>query len=291
MQTMVVGSRAVAKPVGLRLEAQRSLGQIELRFVVKMSGFGWEDGAHQAVHLVPTSAAVKLTAGAHESTFVCQADGRSAAPLASHPHDFELIYVHHVGIQALRAVEDMRDGAGITLEIWVHAGAIGVARIDFSTGRPFDVPTLFEPNITCNLIQKVSPDEWRSAVHPVLGERVIPLEVVVPTGSDSAEALQRALDHREGGRHDDAVAAVRVALDEIGLAGFGGRAPKDVINFIKHQASQLTMAERLAAVRAALELFCSPPHHGGQTESLTKEDSRFAIAVGAALLKLAQSRR
>ena len=66
-------------------------------------------------------------------------------------------------------------------------------------------------------------------IGPVLGMTTVRLEISIATDDGALAtalgALRKAIAHRRDGRHDDAVAAARVALDELSQAGFGGHAP------------------------------------------------------------------
>jgi hypothetical protein len=80
-------------------------------------------------------------------------------------------------------------------------------------------------------------------------------------------------------------------LDELRHAGFGGKAPKAVAAFLKEKAGTLTQSERYSALKLALELYLSPAHHANAPEEhYTREDADLAVAMTAALLRIAATR-
>jgi hypothetical protein len=84
----------------------------------------------------------------------------------------------------------------------------------------------------------------------------------------------------------------RLALDELENAGFGGKAPHDVVHFLAERARTLSGSERFSALKVALQVFLSPAHHANAPdEHYSREDAELAIAMTAALLRLAPSRR
>jgi len=58
--------------------------------------------------------------------------------------------------------------------------------------------------------------------------------------------------------------------------------------FPTKNARNLSQAERFSALKIAMQLFLSPAHHDGvPDEELGREDADLAIAMTAALLRLA----
>jgi len=97
-----------------------------------------------------------------------------------------------------------------------------------------------------------------------------------------------AVNARNDGRYRNTVQECRIALDAIRTAGFGGRAPDEVAQFLQKNARNLSQAERFSALQIAMQLFLSPAHHDGvPDEEFSREDADLAIAMTAALLRLA----
>jgi Type I restriction enzyme R protein N terminus (HSDR_N) len=100
-----------------------------------------------------------------------------------------------------------------------------------------------------------------------------------------------ALEARNAGSYGEAMRRCRTALDELKTAGFGGKAPQDVAQFLQNKAGTLAPSERLAALHVALQLFLSPAHHANvPEESYSREDAELALAMTAGLLRLAGAR-
>ena len=72
---------------------------------------------------------------------------------------------------------------------------------------------------------------------------------------------------------------------------FGGHAPIAVVAFLQKNASLLAMHERFSVLLAALNIYTSAPHHAKIAESeYRREDADLALAITAALVKLAPLR-
>jgi hypothetical protein len=98
----------------------------------------------------------------------------------------------------------------------------------------------------------------------------------------------QAVHARNDGSYAEAMRRCRIALDELKTAGFAGKSPADVARFLQDKAGTMSQHERLSALRLALQLFLSPTHHANAPEDhYTREDAELAIAMTAALLRLA----
>lgn len=143
----------------------------------------------------------------------------------------------------------------------------------------------------------VNRDEWLAALRTSGLTDTLTMEIPVPCNAmpnlaAAVTELRRAIEHRHDGHDAETVAACRSVTNALEHAGFGNRAPREVIAFLRENASRLTLEERYSVIQAALELFCSPAHHqpGPQREDYRRADATFAIAMSAALVSLAPLR-
>lgn len=118
-------------------------------------------------------------------------------------------------------------------------------------------------------------------------------ELRLPTSGPESTArdrqrLAQAVIARNDGGYAEAMRRCRIALDELKSSGFGGKGPTEVARFLQDKAGTMSQSERLSALQLALQLFLSPTHHANAPEEhYTREDAELAIAMTAALLRLA----
>jgi hypothetical protein len=182
----------------------------------------------------------------------------------------------------LAALERLRGGEPMRVRLTAHARA-------HANG------SLVEGRMAEEQAFSIDRDEWLGQLKAAAFADTLIVEIPVPDPRSApplAEAtglLRQALDHSAHGRPAEAVGGCRVAVEALGNAGFGRHAPENVVHFIKENARRLSMDQRYSVLRAAVELYCSPPHHPG-AHDVGPADAAFATAVTAALLALAPLR-
>lgn len=277
----------VAKVTHADVEIVQAVDGVDLHLNLRFMTMGWDGWSiGKRLDLVPTAATMKIhtSQGEHNiGTFV--ADPRCAFSPPSHAHDDHRVrYSLRIARRALHRFEEARDGSDLTFEIWAHTlGFIGGA--------------LTAPVTSLRHTWTMNNAAWRSIVGRIGLQTSVDVEVRVPDDDEFPELaralihLQGALARRASGEHASAMADCRLALDELPLAGFGGRAPKEVLAFLQQNAGRLSMSERFAVVRAALVIALSPSHHGGELrDELDRFDSQFAVATVSAFLGWAPHR-
>jgi hypothetical protein len=188
---------------------------------------------------------------------------------------------------ALIALESARDGGSIALEMNLVAHPFVVARY------PDSAPGL-EVRPTSETYRFSVPQErWLAALKQVGFCDTLVTELRLPASGPQSTAegrqrLMQAVSARETGSYAEVMRKCRIALDALKTSGFGGRAPAEVAGFLQKNASKLSQAERYSALQVATHLFLSAAHHDGMPEEeFNREDAELAIAMTAALLRLA----
>lgn len=140
---------------------------------------------------------------------------------------------------------------------------------------------------------RVPMESWVAVLRAVGYSDVLISELRLHTDGPGSTAagrrrLQSAAAARNAGSYAEPMRQSRMALDELKTAGVGGRAPAEVVRFLQERAGTLSALERFSVLQVALKLFASPGHRANSpNESYIREQADVAVAVAAALLKLA----
>jgi hypothetical protein len=184
-------------------------------------------------------------------------------------------------LRQLEAVEAVRDGRDLVFQVaprWRVYRSGRPTTGSMNGGSPFTVPR----STWVGLLGAIGYCEYVSLEVPISRDG---------TGDEvrrALELLREGLENQQRGDHQDAVLCCRNAIEALGAHGFGGHAPTEVLEFIRRSANRLTLAERVAAFKAALQQFCHPAAHG--EKGFGRLDSSFALACTAALLRVAPTR-
>lgn len=282
-----VRNRTVAEPSAVRVSGMKAAGGVHILIDVSLHLLGWSWKEGGPISIVPQPSEVKATLNGRElalgfaipaaaSAFrppdhTCRQPVRLTLPLTSH---------------ALSALETARDGGPLRLTIMLVAHAVSFATYP---NFPPGVDTTF---LSVNYSFDVPRDEWIAILESVGYTEVLVTELCLPPEGVEATAASRkrlalAANARNVGGYGEVMRHCRTAIDELKKLGFGGRAPKDVVNFFNQNAGAMSPVERLSALQTALHLFLSPAHHANAPEeSYTREDADLSIAMTAALLRL-----
>jgi hypothetical protein len=273
--------RDIAKPRGLSIAGVRDLLGPKLKLTVDLATFAWEHWDEHRVQVVPVAADVTVQGPAGQRGLLggCPAVAGTIVSPAKGDHDGKVAFLVPLNEAVYERLEGLRNGSTITVTMTATVQI-------FVQGLPIQFTDFwYQTNV---------PDkEWTSALTEAGFDDHVWIDVAIPRGpgpKGAGDRLREALAARNRGHHHDAVGKARVAVEAMEQAGFGGHAPKDVIAFVKQGAKKLTSRERLAAVRATVEMLLSPPHHpGADPNEYGRIHSAAALALAAAVISLAEA--
>lgn len=286
--TWQVGQRIVAEAIGVTVRGNSIAGGAQLHIDVAFSVNEWSWEKNGPVSLVPQPSEVTARFPRGElSLGIALPNPTSVLSPASHSSTGHVHFRLLLTTAALVDLEAARDGGSIALFITLvahphrlaqHQGcAHGTEVVPTVEQRAFDVPK----------------EQWLAVLKSVGYNHSILTELRLPTSGPESTSVGRqtvvnAVNARNDGRYRNTVQECRIALDALRTAGFGGRAPDEVAQFLQKNARNLSQAERFSALQVAMQLFLSPAHHDGvPDEEFSREDADLAIAMTAALLRLA----
>jgi hypothetical protein len=198
-----------------------------------------------------------------------------------------------LGASAVASLEASRDGRELELLMPLVANPIYLLP---DRRVPDYVPGIDVRPTRVDYAFKVPRDQWIAALVSSGYCETLVTELRLPSSgpeplSPGRQRLSDAVKARNDGGYAEAMRRCRIALDEVQKTGFGGKAPAEVAQFLQERAGTMSQSERLSALRVALQLFLSPAHHANAPdEHYTREDAELAIALTAALLRLAAIR-
>lgn len=281
-------SRTVAEPTGASVSGVSAAGGVHVHIDVAFRTVEWPWEQKGPVTLIPQPAQIhaKTSRGQIPLGAALPAPGSVVTP-AAHSSTASVRYTLGLNSASLGAFEEFRDGRSFELVMTLVAHPLLVVQYS-GTAPGLDVrPT----SVTFPF--KVPQEQWLTLLKAVGYCDTLLTELALPTtGPDATRAgrqrLVQAVSARNEGSYAETMRRCRIALDELKNAGFGGKAPSDVAKFLQERAGSLTQSERFSALQLALQLFLSPAHHANAAEEhYSRGDAELAIAVTAALLKLA----
>lgn len=280
----IVGNRIGARPTAAKVSGASALAGAIVEISVDLALVEWPHfEAHGPAKFVPQAARLMLQRPAPVNLGWCIPEPGAAIQLMKHSTEEHLRYYLPISFVELARLEGLRNGRPLGFELSMPALVyIGGA---------------LQNTTTFALKLEVGRERWSEVLESVSFRRVLITELELPEPSAGSPGTGKALGllgdaivAREDGRNSDAVAKCRLAVDALGQAGFGGRAPADVIAFIKQNGKRLTMEERFSVLQAALHLYCSPAHHVAPEADLSRHDATLALGTTAALIGAAPSR-
>jgi hypothetical protein len=258
---------------------------IRINVSLQLVGWSWKEEGPITVIPQPSEVTAKLTGRELALGFAIPAAASAFKP-PDHAFEQPLYLTLPLTTQALSELEAARDGGPLELTVALVAHALHLAAYpDFPRGVDASL-------LLTKYTFEVSRDSWIGVLESVGYADTLITELRLPTDGVEATALSRrrlaeATTARNFGAYADAMRRCRMAVEELEKKGFGGKAPSEVVAFIKGNARKLSTVERLSALQTALELFLSPAHHSNAPEdSYTREDADLSIAMTAALLRL-----
>jgi hypothetical protein len=206
---------------------------------------------------------------------------------SSHSSTFGIRFTLSLSTAALAALEEFRNGGSLELRANLVAHPLAVYR-DSSSAPGIDVrPTATDYSFA------VPKEHWLAVLRDLGFCQSVVLELSLPvagpsTMTEGRARLMQAVNARNDGSYAETMRRCRIALDELKKVGFGGKAPTDIAKFLQEKAGSLTQGERFSALQLALQLFLAPAHHANAPEEYyTRDDAELAIAMTAAILRLA----
>lgn len=287
--TITLGRRAeyqgrpVASATGISVEGLQYVTGPVLAITVYFDSLKWEDWEARRVTVLPVGAEVTAQAGVRQASlgWCGPRPGSTFAPSMNSTKE-QLVFIMPLTHPQLEQLEDLRSGNELRLVVRVMTHV-------FITGdcASFDPSTVSPP------VTPIPDKEWTQALAKMGGDEHVWVDVPIPKGpgpGGAAELLRKALEARGRGHHDDAVAKCRPAIKALEQGGFGGHTKSEVIQFIKSKGSQLTKRERVAVLRAAVEIFTNPANHPEtHPEEFSRKDATASVALVAAVLSLAEA--
>lgn len=285
------GQRIVAEPSGAIVSGTSTAGgaQIHIDIAFRLVEWPWKDNGPLSLVPQPSEVTARYPRGELRLGFALPNPANVVSP-PSHSSTTSVRFTLSLTTPALVALEAARDGGGLELSMMLVAHPFSIAQYpDYAPGidvRSTTIPYTF----------KVPNEQWLAVLKTVGYCDTLVTELRLPSSSPEATAqgrqrLVQAVQARNDGSYAEAMRRCRIALDELKTAGFGGKAPDDVARFLQDKAGTMSQEERFSALRVALQLFLSPTHHANAPdEHYTREDAELAIAMTAALLRLASRR-
>lgn len=281
-------SRTVANLLGGLVKATRTAGGLLVHIDVSVQTVAWPRQERGPVSLVPQPAEVVATTtrGNLSMGIAHPSPDKVLAPGGCTVNE-TIRYNLPLSMTALAELESARDGGPLGLTIGL------VAHPHFIRREPGHSEGIWVYPAREQLTIRVPKEDWVAMLRDVSYCDTLITELKLPTDGPESTApgrqrLVRAVDARNEGSYMEAMSRCRIALDEIKKAGFGGKAPQQVVKFLQEKAGTLSHSERLTALQVALQLFLSPAHHANALEEhYTREDAELAIAMTAAILRLA----
>ncbi|KYF63565.1 hypothetical protein BE11_38295 [Sorangium cellulosum] len=282
------GQRIVAEPTGATVSGTSVAAGAHVHIDVSFRLVEWPWQEKGPVSLVPQPSEVtaRTARGELRLGFALPTPANVLLP-PSHSSTGTLRFTLPLTTPALVAVEAARDGGSLELVMTLVAHPFLIARHQ-GCAPGLDIRP------TCDTYAfKVPREQWLALLKSVGYCDTLLTELRLPSSGPDATAqgrqrLVQAVNARDEGSYAETMRRCRIALDELKNAGFGGKAPAEVARFLQEKAGTMAQAERFSALQLALQLFLSPTHHANAPDGYyTREDAELAIAMTAALLRLA----
>jgi hypothetical protein len=183
--------------------------------------------------------------------------------------------------QEVAAIEEWRDGRDLEIKtmIYGYGQKGGVTTWDYFNDHKTTVPR----SKWIDMLAQAQLQEKVLVAVPIVGEDRL---------KGAGGYLRSAIEQHARGEYSAAGHTCRKALEEIGTAGFGLKAPKNVRDFVHHtEAKRYSLEERVAILMMAAKMLYNSASHAGEEErDWRRIDADLAMAVTAALLRSAPLR-
>lgn len=288
MSCWLCGQRIVAEPTGATVTGSGIAGGAQVHIDVAFRLVEWPWAEKGPVSLVPQPSEVTARAGRSELRLGFALPNPADVIVPSNQSATGGIrFTLSLTTSALVALEVARDGGPLELVMTLVAHPFFIAQY------PGYAPGVDVRPASDTFRFQVPKEQWLALLENVDYCETLVTELRLPTGGPESTSVGRqrvanAVHARNEGRYRSSMQECRIALDALETGGFGGRAPDEVARFLQKNARKLSQSERFSALQIAMRLFLSPAHHDGvPDEELSREDADLAIAITAALLRLA----
>lgn len=282
------GQRIVAETTGATVSGTSIAGgaQVHIDVAFRLVEWPWEEKGPLSLVPQPSSVTARTSRGELHLGFALPNPAHVISP-ASPSSTGSVRFTLSLTTPALVALEAARDGGPLELVMSLIAHPMFIAHY------PECAPGVdIRPAIDAYPF-KVPKEQWLALLKGVNSCDTLVIELRLLTSAPESKSVGRqrianAVNARNEGRYRSIVQECRIALDALKTGGFGGRAPDEVAQFLQKNARNLSRAERFSALQIAAQLVLSPAHHDGvPDEEFSREDADLAIAIAAALLRLA----
>lgn len=282
------GRQIVAEATGATVGGTNVAGgaQVYIDVALRLVEWPWVEKGPLSLIPQPSEVTARMARSELRLGFAIPNPANVVSP-PSHSSTGSVRFTLSLTTPALVALETARDGGPIELVMTLVAHPFVITQHEGYTPGVGIQPT-FD-----TYAFKVPKEQWLALLDSVGYCDTLLTELRLPaSGPDvTAQGRQRlvqAVQARNDGGYAEAMRRCRIALDELKAEGFAGKAPADVAKFLQDKAGTMSQAERFSALHLALQLFLSPTHHANAPdEHYSREDAELAIAMTAALLRLA----
>lgn len=279
--TWSCSGRSVGEPTGATVSGTPMAGGAQVHIDVEFHLVEWPWKENGPISLVPQPSEVKARCARDELNlgFALPNPAQVIVP-PRHSSTSSVRFTLSLSTAALVALETARDGRSIELVMTLVAHPFAVGQ------NPGDAPGIHIVPVGQQYpFQFQVPKEQWLAVLKTVGycDTLLTELRLPPATSDAGTHLARAVAARNEGRYSDAIAACRVAVER--LDGAPKEGSGDVERIVKAKRADLSERDRFILLRTASQIFASPVHHGATHHQ--REDAELAIAMAAALLRLA----
>lgn len=284
----LVDQRIVAEPTGAMVGGTSAADgcHVHVDIAFRLVEWPWEEKGPVSLVAQPSDVTARVERGEIRLGFATPAPNSAIIP-PGHSSTVTIRFTLQLSTRALTALEAIRNGGTLELVMTLVAHPVFVSQL------PGYAPGVTIRPTSENYVVKVPKEQWIAVLKNVgYCDTLITELRLLTSGPDAAvqgrQRLVQAVAARNDGSYAEAMRRCRIALDELKKAGFGGKAPQDVARFFQENAGAMSQAERFSALQTSLQLFLSPTHHANAPEEhYSREDAELAIAMTAALLKLA----
>jgi hypothetical protein len=290
--TWFAGQRTVADVTGVVVTGAHAAGGAHIYMDVsfRLTEWPWEEKGPASLIPQPSEVIARVAGGELRLGFATPAPAAVFVP----PGNSSVASVRFtlaLSTSALVELEAARNGGGLELSMSLVAHPLLVSQY-----------TSYPPGVAVfpaseNYAFKVPKEHWIAVLENTGFCRTLVTELRLPASGpdstlDARLRLANAVKARNNGSHGESLRLCRTAIDALKKRGFGGKAPKDVVQFLKDKGTTMSYVERVSALQVALELFLSQAHHANEHEDhYCREDAELAIAMTAALVRIAANQR
>jgi hypothetical protein len=289
------GSTEVAEVESVSLDKGEPMeGAFQIRVAVTFATYGAPEGVNWKIW--PNEVNVWLAKSWPDRRFWACFRGAGAylgpsSNLQGKPLKMTLHFTHEFSAAELAALEEWRDGSDLKMKVLVR----GFGTLNAET-KPEQKTTQTKQDQFRELDTEIPRSRWVDLLAELKFREAVHVHVPIDLEARivaSAEKLREALDHHARGDYQGVAQTCRKALEALGQAGFGRRAPRDIENWLgtRQEREMLSLEDRTAVIEMAARLLCHSGSHAGEEELRWRRfDADLLLAITAGLLHSAPHR-